>query len=98
MARTQTMVQLTDALVAELDSEAAERGVSRSAVIRCAIEDHLAERRQNAIGKAITDGYRRIPPAAPDGWADLEVTADQAGHALAQRLDAEEEAAGFGSW
>jgi predicted transcriptional regulator len=98
MARTQTMVQLTEDLIAELDAEAAERGVSRSAVIREAVEDHLAERRHDAVGEAIADGYRRIPPGTPDEWGDLERTADIAGRAAAQRLDLEERDAGFGPW
>jgi Arc/MetJ-type ribon-helix-helix transcriptional regulator len=92
------MVQLTADLVNELDAEADERGMSRSAVIREAVEAHLAEHREDAIGRAIAEGYRRIPPATPDGWSDLETTADVEGHALAQRLDAEERAAGLDQW
>jgi Ribbon-helix-helix protein, copG family len=92
------MVQLTDELLGDLDSEAAERGVSRSAVIREALETHLAERRDDAIGRAIAEGYRRFPPGTPDGWADLELMADIAGHETSQRLDAEERAAGFEPW
>ncbi len=98
MARTQTMVQLTDDLVAKLDTEAAERGVSRSAVIREAVEQHLDERRRDAIGEAIAEGYRRIPPGTPDEWGDLERTADIAGRETAQRLDQEEREAGFEPW
>lgn len=98
MVRTQTMVQLTDDLVADLDREAAERGLSRSAVIREAIEAHIAERRQDTIGEAIADGYRRIPPGVPDAWGDLEADADVAGRETAQRLDEEERAAGFEPW
>jgi predicted DNA-binding protein len=98
MARTQTMVQLTHELLSELDAEAAERGVSRSAVIREAIEAHLAEHRDDAIGRAIVEGYRRIPAGTPDEWGDLEHMADVAGRETAQRLDEEERAAGFDPW
>jgi predicted transcriptional regulator len=41
MGRVQTMVQLTDELVERLDREAARRGVSRSALIRSALEEFL---------------------------------------------------------
>jgi metal-responsive CopG/Arc/MetJ family transcriptional regulator len=40
--RTQTMVQLTERLVRLLDQRAAREGVSRSQVIREAVEAHLA--------------------------------------------------------
>jgi predicted transcriptional regulator len=98
MARTQTMVQLTDDLVTKLDIEAAERGMSRSAVIREAIETHIADREHDAIGEAIAEGYRRIPPGTPDEWGDLEWMADVSGRELAQRLDQEEREAGFDPW
>lgn len=98
MARTQTMVQLTDELIRALDEEAGRRHMSRSAVIREAVEEHLASDRDAAIGRAIVEGYRRIPPSTPDEWGDLESTADRAGRELAQRVDEEERAAGFGQW
>jgi predicted transcriptional regulator len=92
------MVQLTDDLVAKLDEEAAERNLSRSAVIREVLEAHVAEREHDAIGEAIAEGYRRIPPGTPDEWGDLERMADIAGVETAQRLDREERDAGFGAW
>jgi predicted transcriptional regulator len=98
MARVQAMVQLTDDLVGALDAEASRRGLSRSAVIREAVEEHLAADREAAIGRAIIDGYRRIPPGTPDEWGDLEGMADTAGRETAQRLDGEERAAGFDRW
>jgi predicted transcriptional regulator len=92
------MVQLTDDLVAKLDEEAAERNLSRSAVIREVLEAHVAEREHDAVGEAIAEGYRRIPPGTPDEWGDLERMADIAGAETAQRLDREERDAGFGPW
>ena len=88
------MVQLTQDLIAKLDEEAAERGMSRSAVIREAIESHIADREHDAIA----EGYRRIPPGIPDEWGDLELMADIAGREAAQRLDQEEREAGFDPW
>jgi hypothetical protein len=96
MARAQTLVQLTHDLVALLDEEAAERGLSRSALIREVPTEHLDERRQVSVSEAIVDGYRRVPPATPDAWGDAEQLTDQATADLLQRLDAEEDRDGHG--
>ena len=97
MARTQTMVQLTDDLVRMLDQEAARRGVSRSALIRTAIDELLVAIEDDSVGRAIVDGYRRVPPGRPDGWGDLERQTDRAHVETLLRLDEEERAAGL-SW
>ena len=68
MARKQTLVQLSDELVAALDERAAHRGTSRSELIRAAIEQYLAGDRDAAIDAAIVAGYTRIP-AEEDPWA-----------------------------
>lgn len=70
MARRQTLVQLSDELVALLDERAAKTGRSRSEVIRAAIERELAAEREAAIDAAIVEGYTRIPPPEHDPWAD----------------------------
>lgn len=71
VARTQTIVQLSDALLAELDARRAREGRSRSELIREAIEAYLADDREAAIDRAIVDGYTRIPPTEEFGgeWA-----------------------------
>lgn len=71
MARTQTIVQLSDELLAELDARRAREGRSRSDLIREAIEAYLADDRAAAIDRAIVDGYTRIPPTEDFGaiWA-----------------------------
>lgn len=61
MARTQTIVQLNDALLAELDARRAREGRSRSELIREAIEAYLAEDREALLDAAIVAGYERIP-------------------------------------
>lgn len=94
MARTQTMVQLTEELVAELDAEAARRDVSRSALVREAIAQFLAGGRQAVAVDQYVEGYRRIPPGIPDEWGDLAPANDRAGREVAQRLDLEAEQAG----
>ncbi len=98
MARTQTIVQLSDALVEQLDAEASARGVSRSALVREAVERHLAESSRAAIGRRIADGYLRMPQHQPDGWADLDRLADASTRETLQRLDHEESEAGLPPW
>lgn len=65
MARTQTLVQLTDELVAALDTEAARRRLSRSALIREVLEAHLSAESEAEIDRRIIEGYTRIPPDPP---------------------------------
>jgi predicted transcriptional regulator len=88
VARTQTLVQLTDELVLLLDRAAVERGVSRSAVIRQAIEEHLKVEERRAIDAAIREGYLRHAAeyeeemgdwidAVADIWDDLEWEDDE---------------------
>jgi Ribbon-helix-helix protein, copG family len=92
------MVQLTDGLVKLLDRHAARRGISRSALIRTVLEDFLRQDRETAIGEQIVEGYRRIPPASPDAWGDLEQITDQATVDALHRLDLEERAQGHEPW
>jgi predicted transcriptional regulator len=68
--RRQTLVQLSDELLALLDERAARTGRSRSELIRTAIERELAADREAAIDAAIVEGYRRIPPQEHDLWAE----------------------------
>jgi Ribbon-helix-helix protein, copG family len=98
MSRVQTMVQLTDELVELLDREAARRGMSRSALIRSALEEFFQHDREAAISQRIVDGYTRIPPATPDGWGDFAAMSDAAALDVLQRLDAEEAHEGLDPW
>jgi metal-responsive CopG/Arc/MetJ family transcriptional regulator len=68
MARQQTLVQLSDDLVAALDERAARRGVSRSRLIREAIQQYIARDADAEIDAAIIAGYTRIPQDE-DPWA-----------------------------
>jgi Arc/MetJ-type ribon-helix-helix transcriptional regulator len=63
VARTQTIVQLSDEILADLDARRARDGRSRSEVIREAIVAYLAADREAAIDRAIIEGYARIPPS-----------------------------------
>jgi len=90
MPRSQTLVQLTDELVAALDREAVRLGMSRSALVREAVVAYLADTTEAAISKQIVDGYTRMPPGVPDEWGDLGTQADTATRETMQRLDAED--------
>ena len=62
MPRRQTLVQLSDELVAALDERAGRAGTSRSELIRLAIVSYLGTGRDAEIDAAIVEGYTRIPP------------------------------------
>ena len=98
MARTQTIVQLNDELLAALDQRAVAHGVSRSQVIREAIESYVREDLDAEISRRIVDGYRRHPQAVRDAWGDPRAWTDRAARELHQRLTAEEREAGPDSW
>ncbi len=70
VARQQTLVQLTDELIALLDERAARDGTSRSELIRRAIESFLHDERKAAIDTAIVEAYTRIPQPDHDPWAE----------------------------
>jgi metal-responsive CopG/Arc/MetJ family transcriptional regulator len=70
MARTQTLVQLSETLLSVLDERAAKRGISRSQLIREAIEAHLADDVEAEISRQIVEGYTRVPDDGEfDAWA-----------------------------
>ena len=70
VARRQTIVQLSDDLLARLDERAARTGRSRSQLIREAVEAHLKAERSAEIDAAIVEGYTRYPPDEFDAWAE----------------------------
>lgn len=61
MARTQTLVQLSDELLAQLDAHVAREGRSRSELIREAVLGYLAKHREAEIDRRIVDAYTRQP-------------------------------------
>lgn len=70
MGRTQTIVQLNEQLLARLDERAARESLSRSALIRTAIECYLDDELAAEADRRIVEGYTRIPQtAAEDEWA-----------------------------
>jgi metal-responsive CopG/Arc/MetJ family transcriptional regulator len=61
VSRTQTLVQLNEALLRRLDERAAREGRSRSALIREAIEGYLHDEENARIDREIREGYERFP-------------------------------------
>lgn len=95
------MVQLNDELVALLDRRAAKEGVSRSQMIREAIEAFLSEDREREIDRQIVEGYTRMPQGGEydvDEWGDLAGMVTALTVDALRQLDAEERAAGFDPW
>jgi metal-responsive CopG/Arc/MetJ family transcriptional regulator len=77
VARAQTLVQLTDELVALLDARAAAEGVSRSRLIRELLEQALSDDRRAARSRRIVAGYAAAPQQdARDAWGDLDEWTD----------------------
>ena len=61
MARTQTLVQLSDELLSQLDARAAREGRSRSELIREAVAGYLAADREAETDRRIVEAYTRQP-------------------------------------
>lgn len=75
MATRQTIVQLTDPLVDLLDKRAAREHVSRSHVIRKAVEAYLKEDNEAEIDRQIIESYTTFPPGSEhdvDEWGDRD--------------------------
>lgn len=68
--RVQTLVQLTDDLLAALDERAVATGRSRSDLVRQSIERFLREDTEAGIDRAIVDGYA-LRPQEPDPWVEV---------------------------
>src|SRR5579864_7113300 len=75
VTRTETMVQLNNELINLLDKRAAQTGVSRSQLIRRAIETYLAADRETELDRQIVVGYTRVPQGGAfdeDEWGNLD--------------------------
>ena len=70
MPRRQSLVQLSDELLALLDERAARAGRSRSSLIREAVEGYLAADAEASLDAAIIEAYQR-QPQEPDSWVEV---------------------------
>lgn len=69
---TQVAFQLDTSAVETLDALAAETSVSRASLLRTAVAELLARRREAAIDAALARGYGDHRPAnEEDAWAEL---------------------------
>ena len=66
VARTQTLVQFTNELLARLDERAARERRNRSEVIRDAVDRYLSDERETEIDRLIVQGYTRQPQTPQD--------------------------------
>lgn len=73
-------------------------GVSRSELIREAVEAHLAADVDAEISRQIIERYARVPQRSPDEWGDPPNFVDATARDLHRRLDAEERGAGHPPW
>jgi predicted transcriptional regulator len=99
--RTQTMVQLNVELVKQLDLVASRAGISRSQLIRQAIEAYLAADEQAQIDREIVDAYTRMPQGGEfdrDEWGDMGGMATALTKESFKNLEQEEQAAGSEPW
>lgn len=62
MARRQVLVQLTDELVRKLDRLRKEKGRSRSALVRDAVERYVTHESNEEKDRRLIEGYTRFPP------------------------------------
>lgn len=75
MARTQTLVQLSDELLAQLDARVAREGRSRSELIREALGIYLADEREAEIDRQIVAAYTQQPPEELRAFAEANAAA-----------------------
>jgi metal-responsive CopG/Arc/MetJ family transcriptional regulator len=61
MARIQTLVQLSDELLAQLDARAAREGRNRSDLIREALNGYLTDDHEAEIDRRLVEAYTRQP-------------------------------------
>lgn len=91
VARRQVLLQLSDELLVALDRQAQRRRVSRSQVVREAVERYTHDEREAEIDRNIVEGYTRIPQEE-DPFSDLLSQENM------RALDEEERAAGYEPW
>lgn len=91
VARRQVLVQLSDKLLTHLDRQAQRRRVSRSQVIREAIEQYTYDEAEAEIDRQIVEAYTRLPQE-DDPFSDLLTQENM------RALDEEERAAGHEPW
>ena len=75
MTRRQVLVQLHEETVEELDRWAAEMSVSRSELIRRAIQGYLLDMSREEMDRRTIEGYTKVPQdeAEAEAWAKVSL-------------------------
>ncbi len=81
-----------------LDRQAEARGVSRSDIIREAIERHLKPELDAQISRQIIADDERIPQATPDSWGNPADQIASGTRGMFHRLEEEERQNGQRPW
>lgn len=84
---TQIAVRVPDPLVEALDT-LAEGTLTRSDVVRVALEQYVQREERRKIDEALVRGYTEHPPGGIDEWGDLDAQTARAGREAAAALDA----------
>ncbi|MGQ0466169.1 MAG: ribbon-helix-helix protein, CopG family [Sporichthyaceae bacterium] len=75
----QIAFQIDSHIVVELDAVAADASSSRAEVVRQAVREFLARRREASIDAQLAAGYGLVPPGAEeDGFAAVSLAGFQA--------------------
>ncbi|MGH8931835.1 MAG: ribbon-helix-helix protein, CopG family [Egibacteraceae bacterium] len=70
----QVAFQIDDGDLAEIDALASAESRSRADLLRTAVREWLARRREAAVDAALAKGYRDLPQGQEEGvWADLSL-------------------------
>lgn len=93
MAVKPTMVHLHAEVIEMLDAKARRRGVSRSQLIREAVDALLSADRRNGLAERYRQAYRVAPADTADEWGDLG-----AWHAELERIRAAERPREAAAW
>jgi len=84
---TQIAVRLPDPLVEAIDG-LAEGALTRTDVVRLALEQFVEREARRKIDEALIRGYTEHPPGGVDQWGDLEAQTAAEGRRAAAALDA----------
>jgi len=77
---TQVGFQLDDESLAELDALASRDALSRAEMLRTAVRDFLARKREDDIDARLAAGYRDVPPSIEeDEMAEVSLLGLRAG-------------------
>lgn len=69
------LISLSDSLLGEVDSFSKSLGISRSELVRKAMEEYMSRRRAQEINRKLAEGYSQMAKINLD-WAEMCFDAD----------------------